>query len=696
MSSVRHVNAGHPLKGRLAHLPALLSPPEALHSPQQPPPNSDERGSDRAQAVPPPRLAGSKRRRPRAARACEFCRAKKHRCDELLPCSRCRKRNRPCIYNDADLARQRFHALSHCELDGEQAGSTNTTLSTIRRGVGLDHTFHDQANEEVREINPHTLNTEFHGPTSSLAFLAAVQHHANEDGAQMTQQPRSLVSAFHNESFLPQTTRQRSAEAQSPSSTRYHFRQSRFFLDGYFQNLHFIHPVISRDGFFSKCEDLWFGRSENPPPSFVALYYAVMSLGAIIQEWDEETLDGMGRFDWARKMFHLASSALELTPSHNDLQAVQACLIMAKVCQNELNPHLAYMYLGRAVRTALSAGFNRRPRPSATAGRSEAHSDIARTWWGLYSLEIEMSFALGRPDSLGLDIYHNQTMPVVDETEHAILAVMVSFARLARKVSVSIYASAQSTSERLATATKIESEMDAWLMSVPSIIRPTFHGDQLSTMIKEPKWAKKQKHTLKFRYLNVKMVLYRPFLLHAAATDGTPELALQTAVDTCVSSARATIQLMYQMNCELSYFRTWWYNVTYTLYGASIILCYLSRLARYEERQDLQRHIDMSITVLNAMEDHSVARKAGVVLQEAVQHAQRKDNSTRTWVSQQAPQPAENLLMQLAHVSAEASGSRPLDEPLLDSFPDVTLDFMGQIFPFDENHVSPWPSYAPR
>jgi hypothetical protein len=477
---------------------------------------------------------------------------------------------------------------------------------------------------------------------------------------------------------------------------RYHFRQSRFFLDGYFQNLHFIHPVISRDTFFSKCEDLWFGRSENPPPSFVALYYAIMSLGAIIQEWDEETLDGMGRFDWARKMFHLASGALELTPSHNDLHTVQACLIMAKVCQNELNPHLAYMYLGRAVRTALSAGFNRSPRPGAAAGRSEAHSDIARTWWGLYSLEIEMSFALGRPDSLGLDIYHNQTMPAVDETEDAILATMVGFARLVRKVSVSIYASAQSTSERLAIAAEIESEMDAWLASVPSIIRPTFHGEQSSTMIKEPKWAKKQKHTLKFRYLNVKMVLYRPFLLHAATTDGPLESVLQTAVNTCVSSARATIQLMHQMYCELPYFRTWWYNVTHTLYGASIILCYLSRLARYEEKQDLQRHIDMSITVLNAMDDHFVARKAGAVLQEAVQHAQHKDSSTRTWISQPAPQPAETPLMQLANVSAEASGPRPLDEPLLDPFHDGNLDFMGQIFPFDENYVSPWPSYAPR
>ncbi|OCT55141.1 hypothetical protein CLCR_00023 [Cladophialophora carrionii] len=357
MSSDRHVDVDHPLKGRLAYLPALLSPSDPLQSPQQPP-GSEEPFSVAAQAVPLSPVAGSKRKRPRAARACEFCRAKKHRCDELLPCTRCRKRNRACIYKDADLARDRFHALARRELDGTQAPSTSTPLDTIDEGVNLDRTSHDHATEEVSEINPHTMNTEFHGPTSSLAFLAAVQHHGHKDGAQTNEQPQSLVSAFHNESFTPQAARRRSTEVQSPSSVRYHFRQSRFFLDGYFQNLHFIHPVISREDFWSKCEDLWFGRSESPPSGLVALYYSIMSLGAIIQEWDEETIDGMSRFDWARKMFHLASGALELTPSHNDLQTVQACLIMAKVCQNELNPHLAYLYLGRAVRTTLSAGFN--------------------------------------------------------------------------------------------------------------------------------------------------------------------------------------------------------------------------------------------------------------------------------------------------------------------------------------------------
>lgn len=65
----------------------------------------------------------------------------------------------------------------------------------------------------------------------------------------------------------------------------------------------------------------------------------------------------------------------------------------AKVCQNELNPNceftsplslryrvdcaVAYMYLGLAIRTCLSAGFNREVRNP----KDQRESWISKTWW---------------------------------------------------------------------------------------------------------------------------------------------------------------------------------------------------------------------------------------------------------------------------------------------------------------------------
>ncbi len=39
---------------------------------------------------PPAQNTGHKVRRPRAARACDLCRIKKNKCDELYPCTYCK------------------------------------------------------------------------------------------------------------------------------------------------------------------------------------------------------------------------------------------------------------------------------------------------------------------------------------------------------------------------------------------------------------------------------------------------------------------------------------------------------------------------------------------------------------------------------------------------------------------------------
>ena len=693
MSLGRRIYADHPLKGRMAHLPTLLCPSETLSLPDQRPVDNQGSRSANSPMATVARVAGQKRRRPRAARACESCRAKKYRCDERDPCSKCERRNTPCIYKDADLARERFHSTIRDEngVPGQrQADGNHDDASEVPEP---DQASHDDEHGEVTEINMHTLNTEFHGPTSSLAFLATVQQHAQEDTSSANRPSQSLVSAFHNESFSPESTLQKSGEEQSLSSNRYYFRQSRFFLDGYFQNLHFIHPVIDRADFFTRCEDLWFGQSDKQPRSFVALYYAVLSLGAIIQEWDEDKVDGMGRFEWSRKMFRHAADALGLTPGNNDLETVQANLVMAKVCQNELNPHLAYMYLGRAVRTALSAGHNRLPSRILLSAQTPRHSSISKTWWGLYSLEVEMSFSVGRPDSLGSDVYHNQAMPSVDDSEHAILTTMVDFARITRKVSIAIYASSQPIIERLDRAVNIEHAIDEWAEALPVSISLVFAEEkQASTTSKEPKWARKQRHTLSFRYYNVKMVLYRPFLIHAAVKRNDLQPELQAAVGRCVAAARSTIFLMHEMYCKVSYFRTWFYNVTYTLYAASIILCYLARLAGDEEKEELRRLIDMSIDVLNAMKNHVVAKKAANILQHASAQVQDKRRSNGTGSSQQSLQTIDTSLMYLANLPTGANQDLPANDSFLDPFSEVNLDFMNQFFPLDDNYLSPWPS----
>jgi hypothetical protein len=80
--------------------------------------------------------------------------------------------------------------------------------------------------------------------------------------------------------------------------------------------------------------------------------------------WDEVEIAGMGRLEWSRQLFNLARVALESLKNETSVEFVQRLFFMAKVSQNELNPSLAYMYLGWATRACFSAGVNRR-RPAA-------------------------------------------------------------------------------------------------------------------------------------------------------------------------------------------------------------------------------------------------------------------------------------------------------------------------------------------
>jgi hypothetical protein len=102
-------------------------------------------------------------------------------------------------------------------------------------------------------------------------------------------------------------------------------------------------------------------RTEKQPKSFIALYYSLLSPGALIRVWDEESIDGMGRFEWSRKSFANARMYLVELELTNDLDTVQCLIVMSKICQNELNPNQAYMYLGMTTRASLSAGCNREP-----------------------------------------------------------------------------------------------------------------------------------------------------------------------------------------------------------------------------------------------------------------------------------------------------------------------------------------------
>lgn len=111
-----------------------------------------------------------------------------------------------------------------------------------------------------------------------------------------------------------------------------------------------------------------------------------------------------------------------------------------------------------------------------------------------------MSFSVGRPDTLGMDEYHNRAIPDRDDSEYAIIPWMIDFAQIIRRVSVQIYHSRITLQEKLQLALQIEMEMDRWLARLPERIKPDIGAHRLSrSALRDPKWARRQRLVLGIR-----------------------------------------------------------------------------------------------------------------------------------------------------------------------------------------------------
>ncbi|PWY91380.1 RmlC-like cupin [Aspergillus sclerotioniger CBS 115572] len=647
-------------------------------------------------SLPPPRA-----KRPRAAQACDRCRAKKYKCDEQYPCSHCKSLYVADLERKVDeltarlylaelgITSQQSPSLQKAKASSgtqqlPQVGIEATPLSLPRTGSTPReeppslYENHDEAGEsvgdEISELNHHTNGIEFHGSTSSAALLGHLQKARDPQrplerrDARAEELGYSIVSTLHNSSFSPSGTG--SAQTLTLREQNYYFEQAHAFINGYFENIHFIHPLIDKEDFLLRAHDLWFNRSLQPEPCFIALYLSILSFGALVRVWDEERLGGLTRFEWSRKLFGEAQMYLNYLQFSNTLDTVQCLYLMAKICQNELNPNLAYMYLGLAIRTCLAAGFNREVR-SSTEQRS---GWISKTWWGLFSLEIEMSFSVGRPDTLGMDEYHNRALPERDESEYAIIPWMVDFAYIIRKVSVQIYHSRITLQEKLHLALQIETELDRWMARLPDRIKPDVLQRATAGTLRDPKWARRQRLVLGIRYYNVKMLLFRPFLSHFTRKLRHTPMELEETIAKCLDAAMKTIQVIYDIYRIHTFFRCWWYNTTYVMFATSTLLLPMSKLGMCAETIPLRRSVEMAVEILEAMDESVVARKSVEIIKHYLREFRPIDVQTTAGSSD------GNKIAEFADPGSTQSGFDIPEWAYGFGFPDCSFEGIARLF----------------
>jgi hypothetical protein len=193
----------------------------------------------------------------------------------------------------------------------------------------------------VTDTNLRTKNLEFYGSASSIAFLRHVEtlSDSHTTGLQAPAQETSWTSLAHTPDSTSQTSQVLPATLQEAglNRDRFHFRVARRFLDSYFSSIHFIQPLFEEEDFLSRCEDLWFEKPGKQPLSFVALYYATLSLGSLLAPYESSERSGADRFTWGRKLFNAARDITTQLGTATDLEMVQTYYMMvsSRKCKEE-------------------------------------------------------------------------------------------------------------------------------------------------------------------------------------------------------------------------------------------------------------------------------------------------------------------------------------------------------------------------
>ena len=215
----------------------------------------------------------------------------------------------------------------------QQTRNTSVHSGAFPDLIAADYYSHSPtgASKELTGINRHTRNVEFYGSSSSMALLSRVQKTGDSTVVlrDTDEEEGSLVSTLHNPVFSPASTATSRLEIPANDAAAY-YQQCRRCVDGFFGSIHYIHPILDKDLFIERCENLWFGNPCTQGQSFKALYYSLLSLGALVGVRDDESSGSIGNLEWSRKFFDEArtlSGGLSMT---TDLEMVQCFFFMVR------------------------------------------------------------------------------------------------------------------------------------------------------------------------------------------------------------------------------------------------------------------------------------------------------------------------------------------------------------------------------
>ncbi|KAH7026169.1 uncharacterized protein B0I36DRAFT_365771 [Microdochium trichocladiopsis] len=210
-----------------------------------------------------------------------------------------------------------------------------------------------------------------------------------------------------------------------------------------------------------------------------------------------------------------------------------------------------------------------------------------------------------------------------------VLNAMVGLADILLHISHELvdYAGEPCGIEKSAKALEYDRQISVWTGNLPQRLSLT------GVSLLESELITKQKIVLKLRLFSVRLLLHRPFLISAATEANHEKYAVH--IRACVDVSKDTIELLYDTYASRPWFRSWWYNSTYTLDASMVLLYVVLSNMQPEPAEMLLASVEKSIEIFRAMDRVAVTRKCAEITSEVLSIARDIARGNREQALQQ-------------------------------------------------------------
>ncbi|KAJ8060593.1 hypothetical protein OCU04_010904 [Sclerotinia nivalis] len=364
-------------------------------------------------------------------------------------------------------------------------------------------------------------------------------------------------------------------------------------IDAYFNRVQIFVPMLDEPTFRA---DFLSGRRQDSP--WLALLNMVFAMGSIVANKSDDH-NHINYYNRAKD--HLGIDSF----GSGHLETLQALSLMGGYYLHYINrPNMANAICGAALRMACAMGLHRESIHENSAESNLMAEQRRRTWWSLFCLDTWASTTLGRP-SMGRwgptitiqppESLHNtnQNMSIITLMEN------IKFCKVATQIQDALAQTPLLRSDDLAN---LDGQLVEWYENLPWILRSTEPC---------PESMYTARCVMKWRYQNLRIVLYRPVLLNLA-NRGNQGIASSkeeiAAIRTCRTIARETIE---HISREWSPNQMLGWNGVWFMYQASMIPLVSIFWESWNTNllRDWQSQIEVVIEAFDGMADWSLAAR---------------------------------------------------------------------------------------